>query len=202
MKKRMSPSKTGIIILAAGSSSRLGQPKQLLTYKGKTLVRRAVDMALESNSSANVLVLGASFELISKEVQHTKIDMVINHDWEKGMASGMKKGLEYLEKKHSPDQVILMLCDQPFVDSGLLNNLIKKQAETGKGIIACHYNDIFGVPALFSKKYFSELYSLKGAEGAKKVIYNHQDEMDIVDFPDAAIDIDTVEDYERLIKGN
>ncbi len=194
----MKPVKTGIIILAAGSSSRLGQPKQLLKYQGKTLVRRAIDTAFESKSDTNVLVLGANFELIEKEGQETNVDIIINDDWELGMASGMQKGLNFLENKIAPDQVILMLCDQPFVDSELLKSLIKKQAETGRGIISCHYNGTFGVPAMFTRKYFPELNKLKGAEGAKKVIYAHLDDLEKVDFPNGAIDIDTPQDYMKL----
>jgi molybdenum cofactor cytidylyltransferase len=194
----MKPVKTGIIILAAGSSSRLGQPKQLLKYQGRTLIRRAIDTAFESKSDTSVLVLGANFELIKREVQDTNIEIVINHDWETGMASGMQKGLNFLEKKNNPDQVILMLCDQPFVDSELLNSMIGKQTETKKGIIACHYKDTFGVPALFTRKYFSELNKLNGSEGAKKVIYAHMEDTEKIDFPNGAIDIDTLEDYMRL----
>jgi molybdenum cofactor cytidylyltransferase len=198
----MKPVKTGIIILAAGSSSRLGQPKQLLKYEGKTLIRRAIDTVLESNSDASVLILGANFELIKSEVQDTNVDIIINHNWELGMASGMQKGLSFLEKKIAPDQVILMLCDQPFVDSELLNSIIDKQAETGNEIIACHYNGTYGVPALFTSKYFPELIELRGSEGAKKVIYAHLGDMEKIDFPNASIDIDTPEDYLRLTKGD
>ncbi|SMD45056.1 molybdenum cofactor cytidylyltransferase [Aquiflexum balticum DSM 16537] len=198
----MKPVKTGIIILAAGSSSRLGQPKQLLKYQGKTLIRRAIDTALECKSDASVLVIGANFELIKKEVQDTNVDIVINHVWETGMASGMQMGLNFLDNKIAPDQVILMLCDQPFVDSELLNNMIGKQTVTSKGIIACHYNGTFGVPALFTSKYFPELIELRGSEGAKKVIYAHLDDMEKMDFPNAAIDIDTPEDYLRLTRGD
>lgn len=196
----MKPVKTGIIILAAGSSSRLGQPKQLLTFEGRTLIRRAVETSLEITSSANVLVLGANSELIKREVQEINIELIINKDWEMGMSSGMQKGLNFLEKKIMLDQVILMLCDQPYVDSKLLSTMIKKQSETGKGIIACQYKGTFGVPALFTRKYFSELNRLNGSEGAKKIIYAHLDDMEKIDFPNGAIDIDTLEDYERLIK--
>jgi len=198
----MTESKTGIIILAAGSSSRLGQPKQLLQFKGKSLLRNAIDAANGSRSGSSVLVLGANLELILKEVKNAKIDIVINNKWQEGMALGMQKGLNFLEKSYAPNQVILMLCDQPFVDSELLTLLIDKQKESGKGIVACHYNGVFGVPVLFSKKYFPELRNLKGSDGAKKVVYAHQEDMAKVEFPKAAIDIDTLEDYERLTKGN
>lgn len=196
----MKPVKTGIIILAAGNSSRLGQPKQLLKYEGKTLVRRAVESSLESNSDGCVLVLGHNSELIKSEVQDIPIEVIINKDWEKGMSSGMQKGLQLLEKKIMPDQVILMLCDQPYVNSILLRAMIQKQSETDKGIIACQYKGTFGVPALFTRKYFPQLIKLTGSEGAKKIIYAHLVDMEKIDFPNGAIDIDTWEDYDRLTK--
>jgi molybdenum cofactor cytidylyltransferase len=191
--------KTGIIILAAGNSSRLGRPKQLLQYKGKSLIKRAIDTAVDTQPQASVLVLGANLELILKEIRNSKMNIAINNNWREGMASGMQKGLDFLEKKLTPDQIILTLCDQPFVDSELLKLLVKKQKESGKGIVACHYNGVFGVPVLFSRKYFEELKDLRGTEGAKKVVYAHQDDLAFVDFPNAAIDIDTLEDYDRLI---
>jgi molybdenum cofactor cytidylyltransferase len=197
----MKTTKTGIIILAAGNSSRLGRPKQLLQYKGKSLIKRAIDTADAAQLQASVLILGANLELILKEIRNSKMNIAINNNWREGMASGMQKGLEFLEKKLTPDQVILMLCDQPFVDSELLKLLVNKQNESGKGIVACHYNGVFGVPVLFSRKYFEELKSLKASEGAKKVVYAHQDDLAYVEFPNAAIDIDTLEDYERLTNG-
>lgn len=197
----MKTPKTGIIILAAGNSSRLGQPKQLLQFEGKSLINRAIDTAADAHLQGTVLILGANLELILKEIRNRKVNISINNNWREGMASGMQKGLEFLEKKITPDQVILKLCDQPFVDSELLKLLVKKQNESGKGIIACHYNGVFGVPVLFTRKYFEELKSLKGSEGAKKMVYTHQEDLAYVEFPNAAIDIDTLEDYKRLTNG-
>ena len=164
----MKSPKTGIIILAAGNSSRLGKPKQLLQYQGKSLIQRAIETATKVRSKGSVLILGANLELILKDIRNSKVNVVINNNWKEGMASGMQKGLEYLEKKLAPDQVILMLCDQPFVNSELLNLMIEMQIKTRKGIVACHYNNVLGVPVLFTKKYFRELGTLVGSEGAKK----------------------------------
>jgi molybdenum cofactor cytidylyltransferase len=195
MKKEI---KTGIIILAAGSSSRLGQPKQLLDFNGKTLLETAIDAAQKSLAQFCVLVLGANSNLISERVGHLKVDQVINENWENGMASSMQKGLKYLMEKSAPDQVILMLSDQPFVDSNIINSLIKNKINTHSEIIACRYNGTFGVPVLFTKKYFPELLSLNGNEGAKKLVMAHQDDLLTIEFPLGAIDIDTMEDYQRL----
>lgn len=192
--------KTGVIILAAGSSSRLGQPKQLLEFNGKTLLEIAVEAAQKSLAQSCILVLGANANLISERVVHLKVDQVINENWENGMASSMQKGLKYLMEKSASDQVILMLSDQPFVDSNILNSLIKNKINTNSEIIACSYNGTFGVPVLFTKKYFPELLSLTGNDGAKKLVMAHQDDLHTIDFPKGAIDIDTMEDYLKLKK--
>lgn len=195
MKKEI---KTGVIILAAGSSSRLGQPKQLLEFNGKTLIEIAVEAAQNSLAQSCVLVLGANANLISEKVGHLKIDQVTNENWENGMASSMQKGLKYLMENSTPDQVILMLSDQPFVDSNILNSLIENKINTHSEIIACSYNGTLGVPVLFTKKYFPKLLSLTGNDGAKKLVMAHQDDLLTIEFPLGAIDIDTMEDYQRL----
>lgn len=195
MKKEI---RTGVIILAAGSSSRLGQPKQLLEFKGKTLLEIAVEAAQNSLADSSVIVLGANADLIVEKILHTKVDRVVNENWENGMASSMQKGLKYLMENSEPDQVILMLSDQPFVNNETLNSLIENKLNTNSEIIACSYNGTFGVPVLFTKKYFPELLSLTGNQGAKKLVMAHQDDLYAIDFPKGAIDIDTIEDYQRL----
>lgn len=195
MKKEI---RTGVIILAAGSSSRLGQPKQLLEFKGKTLLEIAVEAAQNSLADSFVIVLGANADLIVEKILYTKVDRVINENWENGMASSMQKGLKYLMENSDPDQVILMLSDQPFVNNETLNSLIENKLNTNSEIIACSYNGTFGVPVLFTKKYFLELLSLTGNEGAKNLVMAHQDDLYAIDFPKGAIDIDTIKDYQRL----
>ncbi|MCS5489478.1 nucleotidyltransferase family protein [Algoriphagus limi] len=186
--------KTGVIILAAGSSSRLGRPKQLIEYQDKTLLQGAVDVALASNTDSVVVVLGWNPELIKAGIETESIDFVVNKNWQEGMASSMQAGLRFLQEKINPDQVILMLCDQPFVNTRLLNKLISKKHITGKGIVACVYSDTMGVPAIFDQKYFEEMLNLKGFEGAKKVILKNLSDASSIDFPEGAIDLDTEED--------
>lgn len=190
---------TGLIILAAGSSSRMGEPKQLLPFEGKTFLQCTIDAALGSQATSRVVVLGADKDEIKKSFRADTIPVIHNPDWEKGMASTMQKGLNYLTKYKVPDQVIILLCDQPFVHSGILDALIESQKTTGKGIVACRYSETMGVPVLFTKKYFPEMLALKGSEGAKKLIFAHLDDVAEVDFPKGAVDIDTYEDYELLV---
>lgn len=190
--------KTGIIILAAGDSSRLGYPKQIARYKDKTLLQYAIDAANGSKADKKVLVLGAFKDEIKKTFPGASIPNIPNPNWEKGMASTLIKGLEYLQKINPVDQVIIMLCDQPFVDSKLLNKLIATQKKTGKGIVACEYAKTFGVPILFGKAYFEELMKLTGDEGAKKIAQLHSDDMELVSFPKGKTDVDTEADLRDL----
>jgi molybdenum cofactor cytidylyltransferase len=194
----MEKAKTGIIILAAGESSRLGYPKQIAQYKEKTLLQYAIDAALEAEVEKQVLVLGANKDEIKKTFRGDSIPNIPNQDWEKGMASTMQKGLDYLLKFDAPDQVIIMLCDMPFVDSKLLKKLIAAQKKTGKGIVACGYSDTVGVPILFTKAYFKELKGLSGEEGAKKVALAHEDDCAMVKFPMGKVDVDTEADLRDL----
>jgi len=190
---------TGLIILAAGGSSRMGEPKQLLPFEGKTFLQCTIDAALGSLVTSKVVVLGADKDEIKKTFRADTIPVIHNPEWEKGMASTMQKGLGYLTKYKVPDQIIILLCDQPFVHSGILDALIETQKATGKGIVACKYSETLGVPVLFTKKYYPEMLALKGSDGAKKLIYAHLDDVAEVDFPKGAVDIDTYEDYELLM---
>jgi molybdenum cofactor cytidylyltransferase len=190
--------KTAIILLAAGSSSRLGSPKQLIEFQGKKLIHKAIEEAQKSKSDSLVVVLGWNPELIKSGFDSEKIPFVTNENWEEGMASSMQAGLRFLIEKEHPDQVILMLVDQPFVSVELLNSLILEKEKSGKGIVACSYSDTLGVPAIFDRAYFEEMLSLQGSEGAKKVIMKNRAEVFAVDFHLGAVDLDTEEDLERL----
>ena len=191
---------TGIIILAAGSSSRFGSPKQNLVYQGKTLLQRAIQTSLSSGCCKGVVVvLGANEELIRENITDQQAPIVFNPDWKQGMSSSIRIGLIELKRlKPLTTSAIFMLCDQPFVDPLLLYQLTEKKAENNYGIVACEYKNILGVPALFDVKYFTELENLKGNEGAKKLISNYPNDVMPVPFALGAIDIDTIEDFEYL----
>ncbi|UOE51528.1 nucleotidyltransferase family protein [Mucilaginibacter sp. SMC90] len=191
---------TGIIILAAGASSRFGSPKQNLIYQGKTLLQRAIQTALTCLHCEKVtVVLGANEKLIRSNIDDQLVHVTYNPNWMEGMGSSIKIGLtEMLNLAPHITSIILMLCDQPFVDSFLISQLTEKKETNDCGIIACGYRDVLGAPALFDIKYFPELLSLKGPEGAKKIIEAHPDDVFVLPFPLGAIDIDTTADLERL----
>ncbi len=188
---------TGIIILAAGSSSRLGRPKQNLIYEGQTLLQRAIKAALATGCHPVIVVLGGNTEAIKPTIADTPVTIIYNDDWQEGMSSSIRVGINELKKSEiKMDSVILMLCDQPYVDAKLLLQLIPK--DKSKAIVACAYSGTIGPPVFFDGFYFPELLLLNGKEGAKKLLVKYADRVATVPFPQGSIDIDTIEDYEGL----
>jgi molybdenum cofactor cytidylyltransferase len=212
----MNSSTIGLMILAAGASTRMGTPKQLLAYRGCTLIRHMAEVAIcaslrqrqertqqrfaiASICQPIAIVLGANAERIKPEISQLPLQIVENQEWEEGMSSSIRVGLEALIAiNQNLDAVTIALCDQPFVSPQTLNQLVEAYRVTGKPIIASEYSGTLGVPALFNRTLFSELMSLKSSEGAKKLIKKHSDRVFSIPFPDGAIDIDTPEDYEQL----
>ncbi len=190
---------TGIIILAAGESSRLGQPKQNLIYNGKTLLQITIDEATSSACEPIILVLGANTATILNPIKGDSIQVVHNTEWQQGMSTSIHAGLRQLKKTKGIERAIIVLCDQPFVNAQLINKLIETSETSRKGIVACDYNNTLGVPVLFNSKYFTDLMALKGHEGAKKLLSVFKDDIASVHFADGAIDIDTMSDYKNLL---
>ena len=191
----------GIILLAAGQSARLGKPKQLLNYKGKTLLAHSLQIAIETQLQPIVTVLGANLDILKESIEPTNTTIVINQEWSEGMASSIRCGMEELVKiAPSIAGVIIMVCDQPYVTAKLLTDLVEKHEDSSKPIIASRYNNNIGTPALFDKTIFALLLSLKGDSGAKKIMKSNPDWVETVNFPFGEIDIDTSLDYELLMK--
>ena len=193
--------KTGIIILAAGNSSRLGKPKQLLDHQGKTLLEITSEAAIEASSgNPVVVVLGAYADKISKHHHETNITYIVNESWEEGMSSSISAGLTTLLAQNSAiEQVIIAVCDQPYISAEIFESLIKKQEQTGKSIVASSYAQTIGTPALFNSKHFDELLSLSGNTGAKHLLKKYAGATETISFELGYIDIDTETDYNNLI---
>ncbi len=191
---------TGAIILAAGKSSRLGGIKQLLSFHNKTLLQHTIDELELAGAKPVIVVTGGHAKAVVASMDQTGIDLVYNEHWEQGMASSIVAGIQTISTRYKEiSQVILAVCDQPFVSAALFKQLYEVQNSSSKHIVASAYADTLGVPVLFTQKYFDQLLGLKGDEGAKKILRAFQADVARVDFPLGRIDIDTVEDYAGLL---
>jgi len=192
------PAGVGAVILAAGSSSRMGSPKQTLQYRGESLLRNAALAALGAGCRPVIVVTGAHSELSRRELEGLDVREVLNTRWETGMASSVRAGVEGLADAGA-DAVVLMLCDQPHVTAEVISGLVAAHRATGSPVVASTYGGSFGVPALFDRRLFAELTQLKGASGAKQVIKRHASEAHFSSFPGGEVDVDTPADFSRLL---
>lgn len=187
------------LILAAGSSSRLGTPKQLLMYKDESLLQRTINAVAGSGVKDIVVVLGANAEQVQEQIAGENLQVVINRFWQTGVASSIRAGIKTLEQmRPPPGGTIIAVCDQPFISADVFNALLLEQRRTGKQITACHYDDTIGVPALFHHSLFESLLKLNGDSGAKAIILQRPADVAIVSFPAGSTDIDTMDEYKKL----
>jgi molybdenum cofactor cytidylyltransferase len=189
----------GIVILAAGSSTRLGQPKQLLIFEGSSLIKRVAKIALEVSCKV-IVVTGFQSKKVQAELSGLPLIVVQNDFFGEGIASSIRVGVGALiENFKSLTGVIFLVCDQPYLSQNVLTELIQSAHETGKGIIASAYGETIGIPVLFHKSFFERLLNLKGDMGAKKLIQENLTDMATIDFREGDVDIDTIEDYEAVV---
>jgi molybdenum cofactor cytidylyltransferase len=189
--------KVGAVVLAAGGSSRLGQPKQLLQFRGQSLVRRAVEAAIGAGCAPIAVVLGAEAGRIKSELIGLPILFVPNDDWRCGIGRSIRRGVGAVR---DCDAIAMLACDQPHVDREVIKSLIRAQAETQKPIVACAYSGTLGVPALFGRDYFARLLSLADEQGAKSIIEAEPNDVARIGFAGGEVDIDTRADYKLLLK--
>jgi molybdenum cofactor cytidylyltransferase len=190
----------GAVVLAAGSSSRMGSPKQTLQYKGESLLRRAALAALGAGCRPVMVVTGAHAELSRRELDGLGVRVVVNARWETGMASSIRAGVEgLLSADADVAAAVFMLCDQPHVTADVISDLVAAHRATGRPVVASTYGGSFGVPALFGRTLLAELIRLEGEAGAKQVIKRHASEAHFLPFPDGEVDVDTLDDFSRLI---
>ena len=189
-----------IVLLAAGSSSRMGQSKQLLSVDGKPLLLKSVEAALGAGADKTIVVLGSDETAHRKIICDLHLEIIHNPDWGKGMGTSLKAGLNHaLKIVPGLEAVMIVVCDQPLVTSQHLKMLIQKYRTAKKSIVASAYAGTLGVPALFGQSLFQKLLALEDGQGAKKILLDHAESVVSVDFPDGAIDLDTPEDFEAFL---
>jgi len=188
------------VILAAGASRRLGQPKQLLMYRGENLLKRAIRLAQEAGASPVLAVLGANFEIISASIALVSAMIVHNDQWEQGIASSIHAGLGAVNTYPSHSSgVLLMGCDQPRLTAEHLRSLLDVfRATAATTIVSSAYNDVCGIPAIFPRLAFSDLLSLSGDKGARALIAQAPCPVVTLHFEGGEVDIDSPGDIALL----
>ncbi len=187
------------IILAAGASTRLGQPKQLVAVDGETLLHRTARLAIQVGCLPVVVVLGRDAATLAGEVEGLGASIVINDEWQTGMASSLSRGLQaVLAAKPHQLRVMILVCDQPKLDASVLRELLTTHTAKEALIAASRYQGTNGVPAIFSRELYPELLELTGDQGARRIIQLHLAEVVSVDFPGGGFDLNTPEDLARL----
>ena len=196
-----STEKIASLILAAGSSSRMGTPKQLLPWKDTTLLSRAIGTAEASVVHDVYVVLGAHHDKIRPIISGGNSTIIHNKRWQEGLGSSIVSGIEYFgEHKKAYAAVLVLLCDQPLISPQYLNLLIQTFAENKKGIVATNYGNRAGVPAIFAKKYFNALMELQGDKGAKNLMERNGEDTIVLENGENLTDLDTRVEYEQLMK--
>jgi molybdenum cofactor cytidylyltransferase len=185
-----------VIVLAAGSSSRLGQPKQLVKLGGRPALHHVVSNAVAVAGHAVTVVLGAHAQDLTRLLAHSPASVVVNRNWEEGMASSLRHGLAAVPATASA--VLVMLGDQVSVSADDLKRLINAWNGHDTVIASAVYQGHVGVPAIFPRWCFSELRELRGDRGARIIIERHAHRLVHVQMPNAAIDLDTPEDLAAL----
>lgn len=178
----------------------------MLEYNNASLVQHAVKEALSTYAEKVMVVVGAEKDRIREELAQfsdNRVEVVENDRWTDGIASSIRAGIQRSVKASpSVEGVILMVCDQPFVNAALLHKIISVHRDGGKTIVACMYNGAVGTPVYFNHSYFNDLLKLTGDTGAKKIILKEPDNVGFVEFPQGDIDIDTEQDYVKLKNDN
>jgi len=188
-KEKQKQSLAGVL-LAAGSSTRLGRPKQLITINGTPLIVHAARQALDQCNAGLIVVTGAGHEAVVEALNDLPVRSIYNPNWREGMASSIRRGVMGIE--HDASAILLMVCDQAFIDKNDMARLVSVWKLDSNRIAAAGYAGSRGVPAIFPCRFRANLLSLRGDCGAKSII-NEASNVSVVDMPNAEFDVDTAD---------
>lgn len=189
-----------IIILAGGSSTRMGTSKQLLIIDGQPLLAKIIAQTLLTAAKKIVVVVGANEDQHREAIESFPVDVISNPNWSNGMGSSLKTGLEHVMGTGSFDGVVILACDQPTLSADLIASLVDTHERSGKPIVASRYANTTGVPVFFQAQYFQQLLNLKDEHGAKRILNECRNDVATVEFPSGEIDLDTPDDLNRFLK--
>jgi molybdenum cofactor cytidylyltransferase len=185
-----------VLVLAAGASTRLGQPKQLVKLGGRPALHIVTSNAVAVAGNAVTVVVGANANQITYLLSHSPAASVVNKHWEEGIAASLRCGLAAVPS--AADAVMVLLGDQVCVTTDDLKRLLAAWNDQESVIAAASYGQGVGVPAIFPRAFFGELAALRGDEGARKILKRNPDRIVRVPMPNAALDLDTPEDLQTL----
>ncbi|MET7029178.1 nucleotidyltransferase family protein [Sediminicola luteus] len=196
-----SESKIVVLILAGGKGSRMGTIKQLLPWKGATLLENTIIQAKMSQAFGIIVVLGAHATEIRSKISDKDILLVDNTEWESGLGTSISTGVNYIQNNipHA-EGVMVLLADQPLIDTQYIDHMLDTFTKQSNGMVTTNYGNREGVPAIFDKKYFSDLLSLNQDFGAKDLIQKNKHLNISLNPKGKELDIDTPEDYNTLLK--
>jgi molybdenum cofactor cytidylyltransferase len=194
----MPANRVAALILAAGASSRMGRPKQLLDWDGRPLVRAAAEVALAARLDPLLVVVGGAQAQVAEALVGLPLQIIANPDYAAGQSTSLRAGIDALGQ--DADAVVVLLGDQPFVTAAIVEQLVAEWQASAALIVAPTYAGQRGNPVLFAHAVFPELLAIQGDQGARAVLAANRARIHLVAFDDPRplADIDTPEDYERL----
>ena len=188
------PSRVAAVVLAAGSSTRMGRNKLLLMLGGQAVVRRAVQAALDSGVDRVVVVLGHQADLVRAQLTGLACEVIVNADHERGVGTSLHAGIR---AAGSADAVVVLLADMPFVTAEMIRGVVERHRSTGARLVLSHYGDVQAPPTLYARALFEEVLAEPDERCGKRIARAHASEAEIASWPEAALrDLDVAEDYE------
>ena len=200
------PSSTAAVVLAAGSSTRMGQNKLLLSFDGQPLVVRAVRAAAAAGLAPIVVVLGHEAERVRAALDGLTCQAVVNPDHARGKGTSLQVGIAEVARATDAAAAVVLLSDMPFVTAAMLAEVARAAVRDADGarvpMVISRYGEVNAPPILYDRALFAELGALAAQACGKEMVRRHRQEAVFLDWPEAALaDVDVPEDYQRIIAG-
>lgn len=191
---------TAFLILAAGSSRRMNQPKQLLPFKNDVLLTHVIKQALAVSKENVFVILGANSNLISQEIKSFSVNILCNKQWKKGIGGSIAYGVSEIKKLKKHHRVVVLLADQPSISTKYIQSLLIDHVNHQNKITVTACRNYTGVPAVFEQDFFQELILLSNDDGAKPILKKHKLQVSKFVTDKEILDIDTPEEYDKILK--
>jgi molybdenum cofactor cytidylyltransferase len=190
------------VVLSAGESSRMGQPKALLPIGDMTFLQRIVAVLKSTRVGKIIVVIGHDAERMKGKIDHLPVEILVNPQYKLGQLSSLHVAIRVLLSDANCDAMLVHLVDHPYIDAELVDRMIEGFYRSGKSIVVPRYQGKRGHPVILSRKLFDELLSAPIEQGAKAVVNAHREETLEIDADDegVTIDIDTPDEYRQHVK--